>query len=105
LTGKKKRQKGRTLVAQGGATRVDSIGEDGEVGPCIMELALASREENELYLVACFSWKKEKREERKKDCCCFASCVHDSRGTRIDGCTRSYCCLLLACSMQELEKG
>jgi hypothetical protein len=54
-TGKKKRQKGRTLVAQGGVTRVDSIREDGEARPYIMELALASREKNELYLVACFS--------------------------------------------------
>jgi hypothetical protein len=49
-----------------------SIGEDGEAQPCILELALASREKNGLHLVACFSWKKEgdelrRHRERHKD--------------------------------------
>jgi hypothetical protein len=42
---------------------VASIGEDEGAWFCILELALAGREKNELHLVACFGWKKEQRKE------------------------------------------
>jgi hypothetical protein len=42
---------------------VASIGEDGEARPCILKLVLASKEKNELHLVACSGWTKEQRKE------------------------------------------
>jgi hypothetical protein len=42
------------------------IGEDGEAQFCILDLALASREKNELHLVACFGWKKQGDELRRE---------------------------------------
>jgi hypothetical protein len=46
--------------------------------------------------------KRKRSDGREEDCCCFVSCMNSRRGTRMDGCTRSSCCLLLACSMRML---